>query len=314
MQMNLGSGQWTRFGAMASRAGAAVELRGALMDGDLDRSGVQGSERPRRVTTRLRLTARTAAETAASTPREMVRSDALRAMANIQAGSIDVICTDPPYFLSSGGSTCRSGKRASVNKGDWDKPTTPESQLEWTRRWLALARRLLKPTGSIWISGTMHSTSTSGYALQLERFRILNTIAWTKPNPPPNLGCRCFTHAHETLIWASLGDKSRHYFDYEWTKSVKGKQMKDVWEFPAPPACEKTLGKHPTQKPVALVERCLMASCPEGGLVLDPFAGSGTTGVAAIRRGFGFIGIEQDPVWCNLARERIAHEVSNAQL
>lgn len=242
----------------------------------------------------------------------MMHGDAFAALRDLNQFA-DVVWTDPPYFLSNGGTTCKAGKRASVDKGEWDRPTTPESQLEWTRRWLALVRRTMRPTASIWVCGTMHSTSTTGYALQLEGFRVLNTVAWTKPNPPPNLGCRCFTHSHETLIWASLGPKAKHYFDYEWTKAQTGKQMKDVWEFAAPPAREKVHGRHPTQKPVGLVERALMASCPEGGNVLDPFAGSGTTGVAAIRRGFGFIGIEEDMVWCNLARERIAHEVSNAR-
>lgn len=259
----------------------------------------------------MQVAARTMREVAESQPMEIVHSDAIRAMCNMSPFTVDVVFADPPYFLSGGGSTCKGGKRASVNKGGWDQPKTPEEQLEWTRGWLFRARRILKPTGTIWIFGTMHSVPTTGYALQLEGFRLLNTIAWEKGNPPPNLGCRCFTHSHETIMWASLGPKAKHHFDYDWAKAENGgKQMKDVWRFNAPPASEKTHGKHPTQKPVELVRRCLMASAPEGGLVVDPFAGSGTTGVAALRcnRDLGFVGIEREQEWCDLARRRIEGE------
>lgn len=244
------------------------------------------------------------------TSREVVHSDVFHALRGMQAPVADVVFADPPYWLSNGGTTCRGGKRTAVDKGAWDRPTTPKQQLDWTQNWLELARGTMKPTGSIWISGTLHSAPTVGYALQLQGFRILNTVTVEKSNPPPNLGCRMLTHSHETLIWASLGPKSKHHFDYEWARAQTGKQMKDVWRFNAPPAGEKLHGKHPTQKTVGLVERCLMLSCPDGGLVVDPFFGGGTTGVAAIRcaKEIDFIGIDRELEWCDLARKRIAAE------
>jgi site-specific DNA-methyltransferase (adenine-specific) len=242
---------------------------------------------------------------------ELIKGDAIRAMRNMQAPAFDVIWADPPYHLSGGGGTNRGGKRVSVNKGDWDKLLEPDEQVWRARRWLDMARRMLKPHGTVWICASMHSVGRSAYALEVSGFRILNMIQVVKSNPPPNLGCRCFTHAHETIIWASLGPKVKHHFDYQWVKGDNGgKQRRDVWQFNRAPKHERGFGSHPTQKPVALVERCLMASCPDGGLVLDPFMGSGTTGVAAIRcdRSFGFIGIEREKQWYDVARKRIADE------
>lgn len=239
--------------------------------------------------------------------------DAVRQMAKMPTNSVDVIWADPPYFLSGTGTTCKSGQRAPVAKAAWDRPMLPEDQLEWTRAWLDQARHVLKPTGTIWITGTMHSVHTAGYALQLEDYRLLNQIVWEKPNPPPNLGCRCFTHSHETLLWASLGKKAKHEFNYGQMKYLnEDKQMKDVWQFTAPPRDEKIFGAHPTQKPISLVGRCLLASMPQGGTVLDPFMGSGTTGVAAMcvpDCDWKFIGIELEQQWIDVARKRIRARV-----
>jgi len=242
---------------------------------------------------------------------QLLHGDAIVLMQSIPDESVDVVWADPPYFLSGGGTTCRSGKRASVDKGEWDRPTTTHGQLAWSRAWLEQAKRVLKPTGTAWVCGTMHSVHCTGFAMQSTGMRLLNEIEWVKPNPPPNLGCRCFTHSHETLLWASKGPKARHHFDYAWARAENGgKQMKDVWQFTAPGKSEKSFGGHPTQKPIALVVRCLMASCPDGGVVLDPFTGSGTTGCAVARcgRGIEFIGIERELEWVDVARERIAAE------
>ncbi len=242
--------------------------------------------------------------------------DAVEVMARMPTESVDVIFADPPYFLSGSGSTCKSGKRAKVSKGEWDKPMEPEDQLEWTRAWLDQARHVLKPTGTIWICGTLHSVHSAGYALQLESYRLLNQVVWQKPNPPPNLGCRCFTHSHETLLWASKGTASRHHFEYHRMKATNGgKQMKDVWRFMAAGKLEKVHGGHPTQKPTELVLRCLRASMPNGGTVLDPFMGSGTTGVAAAMlpaQRWKFIGIEREQEWVDVASKRIRAEMGSS--
>src|SRR5713226_1816823 len=198
--------------------------------------------------------------------------------------SVDLVFADPPYFLSNGGITCHAGKMVSVHKGDWDKSRGPESNHEFNRAWLAACQRILKPNGSIWVSGTAHVIHSVGFAMQQLGFKLLNDISWVKPNPPPNLSCRYFTHATETIIWAEKNKKSRHTFNYKLMKEqAGGKQMKSVWQILPPDREEKRFGKHPTQKPVALLERILEAASNPGNLVLDPFMGSGTTAVAALR-------------------------------
>jgi site-specific DNA-methyltransferase (adenine-specific) len=219
-------------------------------------------------------------------------------------GRFDAIFADPPYFLSNGGITCHAGRMVKVDKGDWDKSQGHELNHEFNREWLARCQRVLKPNGTIWVSGTHHVIFSIGYAMQQLGYKILNDIAWEKPNPPPNLSCRYFTHSTETILWAAKNEKSKHLFNYQAMRKVTGKQMKTVWrqesfqssvletenlklETPAPDNIwtlsapgrdEKEFGKHPTQKPLALLERCLLASTNEGDLVLDPFLGGGTTG------------------------------------
>ncbi len=192
----------------------------------------------------------------------------------------DCIFADPPYFLSNGGITCHAGRMVKVDKGDWDKSRGPEENHNFNRAWLERCQRVLKPNGTIWVTGTHHVIFSVGYAMQQLGFKILNDIAWEKPNPPPNLSCRYFTHSTETVLWAAKNEKSRHIFNYAAMKSVTGKQMKTVWTMTAPKNGEKALGKHPTQKPLALIERCLIAATNEGEFVLDPFLGNGTTAVA----------------------------------
>ena len=168
---------------------------------------------------------------------------------------------------------------------------------------LPLVARLLKPNGTLWISGTYHSIYGCGFALQQGGWHILNDICWFKPNAAPNLSCRMFTASHETLIWARKDKKARHIFNYEamrdreWLKDrikKSGKQMRSVWEIGTPSAAEKKFGKHPTQKPLALLERIVLASTKKGDVVLDPFCGSATTGVAALRHGCRFVGIDAE--------------------
>lgn len=221
-------------------------------------------------------------------------------------GLFDMIFADPPYFLSNGGITCHAGKMVKVDKGEWDKSRGPELNHEFNTEWLRRCQRVLKPNGTIWVSGTQHVIFSVGYAMQQLGFKILNDIAWEKPNPPPNLSCRYFTHATETILWAAKNEKSKHCFNYQDMKQENGgKQMKSVWKFPAPAKREKLMGRHPTQKPLALLERCIRASTTEGSLVLDPFMGSGTTGVASVSTRRRFVGIDLDSSYAKIASRRI---------
>jgi site-specific DNA-methyltransferase (adenine-specific) len=194
----------------------------------------------------------------------------------------------------------------SVNKGEWDRSRGPDANHEFNRAWLAACQRVLKPNGSIWVSGTAHIIHSVGFAMQQLGMKLLNDITWVKPNPPPNLSCRYFTHATETLIWAAKNKKSKHTFNYKLMKEIAGgKQMKSVWQMPAPERAEKRFGKHPTQKPVALLERIILAASNEGDTVLDPFSGGGTTLVAALLVGRASLGIELDSVFLDLSLRRI---------
>jgi site-specific DNA-methyltransferase (adenine-specific) len=203
----------------------------------------------------------------------------------------------------------------SVNKGDWDKSRGPDANHEFNRAWLAAAQRVLKPNGAIWVSGTPHVIHSVGFAMQQLGFKLLNDISWVKPNPPPNLSCRYFTHATETLIWAAKNSKSRHTFNYKLMKETnRGKQMKSVWEIRPPEAWEKKFGKHPTQKPVALLERILLASSNEGDLVLDPFLGGGTTLLTAFRLRRHALGCELSAEFLTLSLRRICSNLVQVEL
>lgn len=229
-------------------------------------------------------------------------------------GRFDCIFADPPYFLSNGGITCHAGKMVKVDKGDWDKSRGPELNHEFNLEWLRRCQRVLKPNGTIWVSGTLHVIFSIGYAMQQLGFKILNDITWEKPNPPPNLSCRYFTHSTETVLWAAKNETSKHCFNYDLMRQInRGKQMKTVWTIAAPGADEKSYGKHPTQKPVALVERCLLASTNKGDVVLDPFIGGGTTAIAAIRNGRHCVGVETDENHIALSVARVAAERQESQ-
>ena len=238
---------------------------------------------------------------------QLFLSDTFDALNHMHTESIDMIFADPPYFLSNDGISCSGGKRVSVNKGKWDKLESLEQKHEFNRKWLRLCRRVLNQNGTIWISGTLHNIYSVGMALEQEGFRILNNITWQKTNPPPNLSCRYFTHSTETVIWAQKNDKhSRHYFNYELMKEINGgKQMKDVWTGTLTPHSEKIFGKHPTQKPLYLLERIILASTREGDIVLDPFCGSSTTGVACKKLRRFYIGIDNEPEYIKLSIERL---------
>ncbi len=238
---------------------------------------------------------------------QLFAGDSLEIMRQLPDEHFDLIFADPPYFLSNGGTTMRSGQRAPVEKGEWDRSHGARIDHEFNMQWLFECRRLLSPSGTIWVSGTMHVIFSVGFALQCLGFRLLNDVAWEKPNPPPNMGCRCFVHAHETLLWAAKSKRTKYHFDYAAMKAANGnKQERSVWRMTAPTKAEKKHGKHPTQKPLAVLDRIVKASMPRGGRVLDPFNGSGTTGVAAVANGATeFVGIDRDYAYLALARRRI---------
>jgi site-specific DNA-methyltransferase (adenine-specific) len=217
-------------------------------------------------------------------------------------------------MLSNGGFSVHAGKMVSVNKGEWDKSKGVEDDLKFHLDWIEQCYRILKPSGTIWISGTYHSIYQCGYALQRLGYKILNDVAWFKPNAAPNLSGRYFTASHETLLWARKDPKAKHTYNYlamkngAWHLSdflkKEGKQMRSVWAIGTPKPNEKVLGKHPTQKPIALLERVILSATNEGDLVLDPFNGSGTTGLAANKHGRKFMGIDLEKEYLDLSLER----------
>jgi site-specific DNA-methyltransferase (adenine-specific) len=243
----------------------------------------------------------------------LYKADTLKFLDKLPADSIDMIFADPPYFLSSGSFTCQSGRRASVKKGDWDMGKGIKNNYEFHLAWIKACRRLLKPNGTIWVSGTYHSIYQCGFALQMNNFHLLNDIVWFKPNASPNLSCRFFTASHETLLWAKKDRDSKHTFNYKLVKAgdwhgdflkKKDAQMRSVWAINTPKPDEKRFGKHPAQKSLELLKRITLACTNEGDLILDPFTGSSTTGIAAYLYGRRFIGIDSDEQYLDLSIKR----------
>lgn len=236
-----------------------------------------------------------------------------RLIAQHPNGLFDMIFADPPYFLSNGGITCQNGKMVTVNKGQWDKSQGAAQNHTFNLDWLSRCQKLLKPNGSLWVTGTQHVIYSVGFGMQQLGMRILNNITWEKPNPPPNLSCRFFTHATETILWAAKTEKSKHKFNYDTMREINaGRQMKSLWKVGIPKKEEKQFGKHPTQKPVALLERILLASTETGDWVFDPFSGSATTGVAAAQLERKFIGCELDDDAIAISVKRLAKAVEDA--
>jgi modification methylase len=238
--------------------------------------------------------------------------DCVEEMARLPEASADLVFADPPYNLQLGGELLRPNHTRVDGVDDaWDKFTGFAEYDRFTRDWLAAARRVLKPDGALWVIGSYHNIYRVGAILQDLGYWILNDIVWRKTNPMPNFRGRRFTNAHETLLWCARSQDSRYTFNYESTKALNEElQMRSDWLMPLCTGSERLKGDdgrkaHPTQKPEALLHRVLMASTRPGDLVLDPFFGTGTTGAVAKRLGRRFIGIERDPAYAALARERI---------
>jgi len=254
----------------------------------------------------------------------LYQSNCVEVLASLPEDSVDMIFADPPYNLSNGGMSLHAGKRVSVNKGDWDKSRGFQNDFDFHYNWLEACKRVLKPGGTLWVSGTYHSIYQCGSAMQALNYHILNDIVWFKPNASPNLACRCFTASHETLIWARKDKKGKHTFNYksikndEWPEDllkVPQKQMRSLWsvvKVGTPKASEKVHGKHPTQKPIELLRRIVLASTNEGDLIIDPFAGSSTTGIAACVNNRKFIGIDLNKEYLDLSIKRYKDAVKEA--
>jgi modification methylase len=243
---------------------------------------------------------------------QILMDDCVAAMKSLPAASIDMIFADPPYNLQLGGDLLRpDGSQVDAVDDEWDKFDSFAAYDRFTRAWLKEARRILKPNGSIWVIGSYHNIFRVGTAVQDLGFWILNDVVWRKANPMPNFKGTRFTNAHETLIWASMGEKARYTFNYRTMKTLNDElQMRSDWEFPICGGQERLkkdgVKVHPTQKPEALLYRVMLATTKKGDVVLDPFFGTGTTGAVAKRLGRRFIGIEREIGYIEAAKERIA--------
>lgn len=237
---------------------------------------------------------------------KLIYNDIFKVIKKFEDKSVDMIFADPPYFLSNDGITCSGGKMVSVNKGEWDRALSIKEKHKFNKKWIKECYRVLKDNGTIWISGTLHNIYSIGMALEEEGFKIINNITWQKTNPPPNLACKTFTHSTETILWARKDLKKVKYtFNYNIMKELNNnKQMKDVWTTSLTKPSEKKCGKHPTQKPLEILDKIILASTKENDLILDPFCGSSTTGISAVRLNRRYIGIDNEKEYIELSKRR----------
>jgi modification methylase len=242
---------------------------------------------------------------------QIMRGDCIESMRALPDACVDMVFADPPYNLQLGGDLFRpEGGRVDAVDNDWDKFDSNAVYDAFSTAWMAEARRILKPNGTLWVIGSYHNIFRVGSVLQDQGFWILNDIIWRKANPMPNFRGTRFTNAHETLIWASKGEKARYTFNYRAMKTLNDElQMRSDWTFPICGGQERIKRNgtkaHPTQKPEALLYRILLASTKPGDVVLDPFFGTGTTGAVAKRLGRHWIGLERDATYIDVAQERI---------
>jgi site-specific DNA-methyltransferase (adenine-specific) len=226
---------------------------------------------------------------------------------------VDLVYADPPYFLSSGGMTIESGKMVSVNKAAWDKSKSYSAILDFNYEWISDVRKVMADDATIWISGTKHNIFTIMQCIHDLDFKILNFITWQKTNPPPTFWTQIFKHSTEFIVFARKHHQMRHHFNEEVMKDMNGgKRFSDVWTMPSIQKFEKSQGKHPTQKPLGLLSRIIQSSSRPNGLILDPFSGSGTTGIAANLLGRRYIGIDRERKYHTIAKNRY-NEVQNSE-
>jgi modification methylase len=247
-------------------------------------------------------------------PETIIEGDCIEALRALPDRSVDLVFADPPYNLQLGGDLLRpDNSKVDAVDDHWDQFASFEVYDSFTRQWLTECRRVLKDNGSLWVIGSYHNIFRVGVAVQDLGFWILNDVIWRKSNPMPNFKGTRFTNAHETLIWAAKGQGAKRYtFNYDAMKMANDElQMRSDWTLALCTGEERIkdaagLKAHPTQKPEALLHRVILSSSKPGDLILDPFFGVGTTGAAAKRLGRRFIGLEREPQYVALARERIA--------
>lgn len=234
----------------------------------------------------------------------LIKGDTMQELSQLTE-QVDMIYADPPYFISGGGKTIRGKRVVIANFGDWDTIRPDEEKDEFNMKWLKSCRDILKPNGTIWISGTFHNIYSVARCLNILGYKILNVITWQKIDPPPSLTGTRFNFASEYIIWAAKSEKSKYFLNFELMKAMNGgKQMSDIWRLPSVGLWEKKCGKHPTQKPLRLLYRIILACTHEGDTILDPFAGSCTTGIAANLLGRKFIGIDMSEEYLQLGIRR----------
>lgn len=233
------------------------------------------------------------------------QGDCTQTLENLKDQSFDMIFADPPYFLSNGGITFQNGKVSCVDKGDWDKARPIEEVDNFNLHWLTLCHKKLKANGTIWVSGTYHNIFSIAKCLNQLGFKILNIVTWQKTNPAPSITRRTLTYASELIIWARKTKHDSHKYNADLMQNINnGCQLTDVWPMSAVEKWEKTCGKHPTQKPLGLLGRIILASTDENDWVLDPFCGSGTTGIATSLLKRNFVGLENESQFVLLSKSR----------
>jgi modification methylase len=244
----------------------------------------------------------------------ILKGDCVAALDRLPEKSVDMVFADPPYNLQLDGDLHRPDQsKVDAVDDEWDRFESFEAYDAFTRAWLLAVRRVLKPSGTVWVIGSYHNIFRVGAIMQDLGFWLLNDVVWRKTNPMPNFRGRRFQNAHETLIWASRDRMAKGYtFNYESMKAANDDlQMRSDWLFPICTGNERlkdTNGNklHPTQKPEALLARVILASSKPGDVILDPFFGSGTTGAVAKRLGRHFVGIEREQAYIEAAEVRIA--------
>ena len=241
---------------------------------------------------------------------ELYQGDTMEVLDNL-GNSCDVVFADPPYFLSRGFSFKINGKWKSFEKGGWDRVTSLDRINQFNKNWLSACRSVLKDNGTIWVSGTYHNIFSVATCLVELGFKVLNIIVWQKSDAKPTLSRNYFNYTTEYIVWARKNEKVTHYFNCDLMEQINGgSRMSDVWRIPFISPWEMKLGKHPTQKPLRLLYRIILASTREGETILDPFAGSCTTGIAANLLGRKFIGIDQSQEYLDYGIRR-KHEIED---